>query len=77
MIFGNLRKYSDDLWKSSQELVLEISFIVLVLACFVAVTVAARLLKNDICFRGFVPHKEPQELHTCGTTNSLLLSRIH
>ena len=40
---------------SSQELLLETSFVVLVLACFVAVSFAARLLKHGVCCSGFVP----------------------
>lgn len=40
---------------SSQEFLLEISVVVLVLACFVAVAFAARLLKHDVCCGGFVP----------------------
>lgn len=40
---------------SPQEFLLETSIVVLVLACFVTISFAARLLKDDVCCSGFVP----------------------
>ena len=40
---------------SPQEFLLETSIVVLVLACFITISFAARLLKDDVCCSGFVP----------------------
>ena len=39
---------------SAQEVLLEFSFVVLVLACFLLLTFASRLLRDDSGYNGFV-----------------------